>query len=121
MKIIKEIAYRLDTIVMVIIELIFVFFVILFLYEHTGKILATVHGTSMEPTLFEGDVVDVYTRAPYDIGDIIVFESREVKKIHRIIAINKDTGRIFTKGDNNPGYDDCETYPEDVIGVVKDV
>jgi signal peptidase I len=58
-------------------------------------------GVSMNPVLFEGDIVMV---EPLEfenvvINDVIVFEHRGSLIAHRVIKINKD-GNFITKGDN---------------------
>ena len=64
-----------------------------------------VTGTSMYPTLEEGDMV-VVTSVPYSslkVGDIIVYDppcsATGNSVIHRIVGIG--TGGLTTKGDNN--------------------
>jgi signal peptidase len=67
-----------------------------------------VEGTSMLPTLYNGDIVLIYKPPPdkIKIGDIVVYESlRGNLVIHRVIKINYGPGCnpvcFVTKGDNN--------------------
>lgn len=49
--------------------------------------VVTVKSRSMDPTLKVGDMVFVYGRGEYDVGDIIVFEGwRKTPIIHRVVA-----------------------------------
>ena len=58
-----------------------------------------VKGVSMEPTLYEGDILFVQRQASYQEGDIVVFSYLdEGYLVHRIIGI--DNGAILCKGDN---------------------
>jgi len=69
--------------------------------------IAVVSGTSMEPTLYEGDMVILYKPAPSDIkpGDVIVYVSKTGRYIiHRVIEVKVVNGEYYyrTKGDNVP-------------------
>ena len=58
-----------------------------------------IKGISMEPTLYEGDVLVVKTFSSYSVGDIIVFKYfSEGILVHRIIDIEGSV--FFCKGDN---------------------
>lgn len=74
----------------------------------------TVHGISMNPTLFENDIVTISSREAYDIGDILVFNYKdEGLLLHRLL--HKE-GRYFCKGDNAFRLEDIS--PTDVFGKV---
>ena len=58
-----------------------------------------VEGISMEPTLFNGDVVTIQQSDTYEVGDILVFLYKNNQLlIHRLLLV-KDQ-RCFCKGDN---------------------
>ena len=60
-------------------------------------------GTSMEPTIYEGDTV-IVVKGLYKEGDIIAFYWDDLKVIHRIKSI--EDGGYIAQGDNNPMPDD---------------
>ena len=71
-----------------------------------GQAEISVTGTSMNPTLFEGDKVVIKKCDQYKIGDILVFYYKnEEILIHRLIKINN---RYFCKGDNSFRLEDIE-------------
>ena len=71
-----------------------------------GQAEISVTGTSMNPTLFEGDRVVIKKCDEYKIGDILVFYYKnEEILIHRLIKINN---RYFCKGDNAFRLEDIE-------------
>lgn len=60
----------------------------------------TVTGVSMEPTLYEGDVVTLKHADFYEVGDILVYIYKHNELlIHRLLRI--DNGRYYCKGDNS--------------------
>lgn len=62
--------------------------------------LIPLKGTSMLPTLSDGDVLYVYSQHDYLVGDIIVFfYPDEGYLVHRIVGIEK--GALLCKGDNS--------------------
>ena len=62
--------------------------------------LIPLKGTSMLPTLSDGDVLSVYAQHDYIVGDIIVFfYPGEGYLVHRIIGMEK--GAVLCKGDNS--------------------
>lgn len=78
----------------------------------------TTVGTSMNPTISQGDIVVIYTNfKDLEKGDIICFEyqmeDQEYLFLHRIIEIND---HIRTKGDNMPEIDPYLVNRSDVIG-----
>ena len=79
---------------------------------------------SMTGTINKGDAI-IFERLDKDeeikIGDVIVFNSENVKVIHRVID-KKDTGtgmKYFTKGDANPNVDEGYRVDEDIVGKVR--
>lgn len=77
-------------------------------------------GTSMNPLMREGDVVQV---RPYDgqeirRGDVVAFPHphRPEKVIHRVVAVG--SRGLRTKGDNTPVVDDWLLQPADLLGRV---
>lgn len=80
--------------------------------------LVSIQGTSMEPTLYTGDLV-VLRRAPsYEIGEAVAFRSDMAGAVvlHRIVAIEPGTGRYILIGDNNAFLDRYRPLPDEVIG-----
>ena len=55
-----------------------------------------------------------------ELGDIIIFEHKNTRIIHRIVKIGWDTGGWYahTKGDSNPAEDPFKVRFKDVKGVV---
>ena len=80
-----------------------------------------VHGPSMEPRLYTGDLVITRSEERYSTGDVIAYrvpkgeqgEGRIV--IHRIIGGDSETG-FETQGDNKEAPDIWRPRPDDVIG-----
>ena len=59
----------------------------------------TVNGESMQPTLYNGDIVRISCDKEYKIGDIVLFKYRdEGDLLHRIISIENNV--YSCKGDN---------------------
>ncbi len=58
----------------------------------------TVTGSSMNPVLFEGDIITVVRESSYAVGDILVFLYKGTLLVHRLLKISG--GRYFCKGDN---------------------
>lgn len=79
-----------------------------------------VSGISMEPTLYQGDLV-LGVRQPggYEIGQTIIYrleqDGHEGNVIHRIVAINPD-GTYVTKGDNRELPDSWAVQPDWIRG-----
>jgi signal peptidase I len=92
-----------------------VFVAVLLLYAYAQLTYTRrVDGTSMLPTLENGDLV-VVVHAPFDqlkLGDIIVYSPPcsqfSELVIHRIVAFSNASGYPVTKGDNNPYSDPVE-------------
>lgn len=92
---------------------------IMFFGEGLGVSLAVVRGTSMLPTLREGDVVLLVKAGPdeIEVGDVVVFRAGPKLIIHRVVEIRIVGGEHYyvTKGDNNPVED--VSYFDHGIGV----
>ena len=75
-----------------------------------------VNGISMEPQFHYGDLVIARATPGYQVGDIVVYRSAELKSLvfHRIIAINLD--HFILKGDNNFWIDSYQPTQVDLIG-----
>ena len=79
-----------------------------------GQAELTVTGTSMEPTLIEGDLITIIKCNNYTIGDILVFDYKnEGLLVHRLL---KTSIRYFCKGDNSFRLEDMPA--ENIIGKV---
>lgn len=65
---------------------------------------AVVQSGSMEPTYKKGDLLFVKKTDEYSIGDIVVYQSRSMLVVHRIIAVDGDV--ITTQGDANNTADE---------------
>ena len=86
------------------------------LQVRSGKSLnLRVSGISMEPTLHEGDLVKVESKAEYEIGDILVFRYKESNiLVHRLLQ--KDSKSFFCKGDNAFRFEEIDQ--NHIIGTV---
>jgi len=75
-------------------------------------------GPSMNPTLNEGDLLEVkgYSLEPIRAGDVLLFRSEEKLIVHRATRVSR-VG-IRTRGDNNSCYDPFTLDPNMVIGQV---
>jgi signal peptidase I len=73
-----------------------------------------VSGSSMKPTLAEGDLV-VVRQGRYEVGDIVAFETGNGLVIHRIVGGSAEEGFVM-QGDNKPAPDNWTPVPEDVVG-----
>jgi len=76
---------------------------------------------SMIPKLHPGDLVFAGKPADLKIGDIIIYHANcqympEKDIIHRIVGF--ESGKISTKGDNNPYKDPCLVETSQVKGKV---
>ena len=81
---------------------------ILYSQLHNGRdVNITVTGVSMEPTLYEGDVVTLKRADFYEVGDVLVFLYKHNELlIHRLLRI--ENGRYYCKGDNSFRLEDVE-------------
>jgi len=73
-----------------------------------------VSGSSMEPTLVDGDLV-VVRRGDYQVGDIVAFESGNGLVIHRIVGGSAEDGFVM-QGDNKEAPDTWTPTPDDIMG-----
>ena len=71
-------------------------------------------GTSMNPSIREGDVLHVSRKLDYELGDILLFEYHGDLLVHR--ALRKIPGGFWCKGDNSFRIE--SVTDEKVIGVV---
>ena len=58
----------------------------------------TVEGVSMNPTLYESDIVTVKQESSYEIGDLLVFLYKGKLLVHRLLKTDGNT--YYCKGDN---------------------
>lgn len=85
-----------------------IFFVILFMIFNIRP--AVVISGSMEPEIMTGSMAFVdYDITEPQVGDIIEYEYKDIKVIHRVASVEEDG--YVTKGDNNKAED---------IGIVAD-
>lgn len=72
-------------------------------------------GTSMQPTLIEGDLLLLESpKAPPKVGDVVLFRYRGHHLLHRIVAI--EGNRYITRGDNCVANEDA--VEEDIVAVL---
>lgn len=77
-----------------------------------------VHGTSMEPAIRAGDLVEVAPTAPERLGpDDIVMIGGERPLIHRVVRVDLTSGVLITRGDALSS-EDPPAQLADVIGKV---
>ena len=79
-----------------------------------------VHGSSMEPTYDDGDLVVVRRDSEYESGDVIAFRAGghfedPTRIIHRIVG-GEPTSGFVTQGDNRDRTDPWSPTTEDIIG-----
>jgi len=59
----------------------------------------TVTGRSMNPLLYDGDIITIQSQDNYNIGDVLVFNFQDKELLtHRLLL--KENGVYFCKGDN---------------------
>ncbi len=88
-----------------------------------------VSGTSMEPTIHDGEIITVSCTDEsynYSVGEIIAFKinlTDDFYMVHRIERKVNYTGRMgfITKGDNMDEEDEWVIYPENIAGIYKKV
>lgn len=73
-----------------------------------------VSGSSMEPTLDEGDLV-VVRQGQYEVGDIVAFQTGNGLVIHRIVDGSAEGGFVM-QGDNKTGPDTWSPLPDEIVG-----
>lgn len=74
-----------------------------------------VAGQSMEPTLWDGDLVVTRSAEAYAVGDVVAFRAPEGMVIHRIVGGSAETGFV-TQGDNRSSVDLWRSTPEEIVG-----
>lgn len=81
-----------------------------------GTSYAIIVGNSMEPKIHRGDLAVVRQRSTYRVGDVVLYDSRELgsKVLHRIVRV--DGGRFVLKGDNNSFIDAEHPTEEQIVG-----
>lgn len=89
-----------------------------------GTSYILVHGISMEPTYYAGDLVVVRQRSAYAAGDVVAFRAQGMGivgpngvgiVIHRIIGGDAQNGFLML-GDNNPEPDAPKPTAEHIVG-----
>lgn len=67
-----------------------------------GYVDLIAHGTSMLPTISDGQQIRIRKSESFAVNDIIAYWSNDEKNVivHRIVYIHNK--KIFPKGDNNP-------------------
>ena len=81
-----------------------------------GTSYAIIVGNSMEPKLHRGDLAVVRERSVYRVGDVVLYDSRELgsKVLHRIVRA--ESGRFVLKGDNNSFLDGEKVTEDQIVG-----
>ncbi len=88
-------------------------------WQHSGlRHQIPVQGSSMEPLLRHGDVVEVAHRpGPLRRGDVIVFKLGDSVVVHRLLRQDRGRTRYLTRGDNRLDADP-PVAAADVVGRV---
>mgnify|MGYP005856176843 CR=1 FL=1 len=74
-----------------------------------------VSGTSMEPTLHDGDLALLHAKPDYMTDDIIAFGSSSGIVIHRIVGGSAEEGYVV-QGDNKNAPDPWQPKPDQILG-----
>lgn len=74
-----------------------------------------VSGTSMEPTLYTGDLVITRRQESYEVGDIVAFRVEDGLVIHRIVGGTAESGYVL-RGDNRDSSDWWRPTPQEIAG-----
>ena len=94
------------------------------LVDQGTSFLLCVYGSSMYPTIRDGDVVQVRPVQPGEIGtgDIFLFQNSGRLFVHRLVAKARQGDRLLlvAKGDANP-RPDKQVEPSDVLGKIVEV
>jgi signal peptidase I len=75
-----------------------------------------VSGTSMEPTLYQDDLVIAKKQDSYKVGDIVTFHAENSLVIHRIVGLPTADEGYTTQGDNKQEPDPWHPTDEEVLG-----
>ena len=90
---------RFSRIKSLIVTLVFTFIAALLVLIIIFKVdIFRIHGTSMNPTLYNGNVVVSYKAKKYNRGDIISFHQNDANMIKRIIGLPGDEINIDEEG-----------------------
>ena len=85
--------------------------------------LLVIGSGSMTGTINKGDAIifKQYKNEPIEEGMILVFNSDELQKVHRVIKIERANGKTqyYTKGDANQDQDDGYIVSSDIVGIEK--
>lgn len=73
-------------------------------------------GNSMEPGIHAGDLVLARESADYDVGDVVAYDSPDVKKtvLHRVV--DREGDAFVLQGDNNDWIDSHTPTRQEVYG-----
>jgi len=75
---------------------------------------AVVAGSSMEPTLQEGDLAVLRSSSNYHVGDVVAFHAEQAYVIHRIVQVGE--GGLVVQGDNKPYPDPWHPRNDSILG-----
>lgn len=83
-----------------------------------GTSYAIIVGSSMEPGLHRGDLAIVRERSTYRVGDVVLYDSRDLgtKVLHRIVGVEGD--RFVLQGDNNDFLDPEKPTEGQIVGAL---
>jgi signal peptidase len=77
---------------------------------------------SMTGSINKGDAVvfEQYKTQKIDEQDVIIFKSKDMRVVHRVVEKKNTNGEIryITKGDANENYDEGYVTEKDIIGIV---
>lgn len=74
-----------------------------------------VHGNSMEPHLYGGDIVLLRRERQYGLGEVVAYRDPVIGPVlHRIES--KQGDRFVLRGDNRERVDAYAPLPEDILG-----
>lgn len=73
-------------------------------------------GNSMEPEIHAGDLVLARERADYDVGDVVAYDSPDVKKtiLHRVV--DREGDAFVLQGDHNDWIDSHRPTRQEIYG-----
>ena len=82
-----------------------------------GFAVSVVKSGSMEPELSVHDVIVVCPQDSYEVGDVVVYQSKTSLVVHRIIQITDDN-MFITQGDANNTPDEAPISIDNIKGEV---